>query len=117
MKEFMLLFRGGDHARADAGQSPEGYQKHMGKWKSWMEALGKKERFIGGQPLAQAGSVISGEKKVVTDGPFIEGKEIVGGYLMIKAKDLRDAVELSKDCPIFEYGGTVEVRQVEQLGA
>jgi len=100
---------------AAAKSSPERYQKHMMKWKTWMENLGKQGKFIAGQPLAQGGSVISGGKKVVTDGPFVEGKEIVGGYLMIKARDLADAVELSKNCPIFEYDGIVEVREVEQL--
>jgi hypothetical protein len=59
--------------------------------------------------------VISGGKKVVTDGPFVEGKEIVGGYLMIKANDLPDAIEIAKNCPIFDYDGIVEVREGEQL--
>ena len=115
MKEFLLLFRGGDDKRISAQQSPEKFQQHMRKWKSWMENLGKKGKFIAGQPLAREGSVIRGHTKVVTDGPFVEGKEMVGGYLMVKANDLREAVELSKDCPIFEYDGTVEVREVEEL--
>jgi hypothetical protein len=115
MKEFLLLFRGGEEGMSRAKSSPERYQNHMMKWKSWMESLGKQGKFIGGQPLASGGSVISGGKKIVTDGPFVEGKEIVGGYLMIKANDLKDAVEISKNCPIFEYGGIVEVREVEQL--
>ncbi|HUI65351.1 MAG TPA: YciI family protein [Bacteroidota bacterium] len=115
MKEFLLLFRGGDDNRIAAQQSPEKWQQHMMKWKSWMEALGKQGKFLSGQPLAQGGSVIRGGKKVVTDGPFVEGKEIVGGYLMIKARDLGEAVDLSKNCPIFEFDGTVEVREVQQL--
>ena len=117
MKDFLLLFRGGDEGMSAARQSPEGYQKHMMKWKTWMESLGKQGKFIGGQPLAGGGSVIKGAKKVVTDGPFVEGKEIVGGYLMIKAKDLSEATEISKNCPIFDYDGIVEVREVQQLQA
>lgn len=115
MKEFLLLFRGGDEGMTAAKQSPEKFQQHMMKWKSWMESLGKQGKFIAGQPLAAGGSVITGGRRVVTDGPFVEGKEIVGGYLMIKAADLQEAVALSKNCPIFEYEGIVEVREVQQL--
>ena len=115
MKEFLLLFRGGDEGMNAAKQSPEKFQHHMMKWKTWMEALGKQGKFIAGQPLADGGSVITGSKRVVTDGPFIEGKEIVGGYLMIKAADLNEAIALSQGCPLFEYDGIVEVREIGQL--
>ena len=98
---------------ADARQSPEKYQQQMVKWKTWMEGLGKQGKFIAGHPLAKEGSVIRGGKKVVTDGPFVEGKEIVGGYLMIKADDFPEAVAIAKNCPIFDYDGIVEVREVE----
>ena len=114
MSEFLLLFRGGE-GMAAAKQSPETFQQHMKKWKVWMEGLGKEGKFIAGQPLADEGSVISGSKKVVTDGPFAEGKELVGGYLMIKATNIQEAVAISKNCPIFEYNGTVEVREVQEM--
>ena len=52
---------------------------------------------------------------VVTDGPFVEGKEEVGGYLIVAAKDLNEAVELAKSCPILENNGTVEVRPIEHI--
>jgi hypothetical protein len=115
MKEFLLLFRGGEEGMTASGQSPEIFQQHMMKWKTWMENLGKQGKFIAGQPLAGGGSVVKGKNRVVTDGPFVEGKEIVGGYLIVKATDIRDAVEISKNCPIFEYDGIVEVREVQQL--
>ena len=114
MKEFLLLFRGGDAQRIAEQQSPEQWQAHMMKWKSWMEKLGGQGRFVGGQPLERSG-VIKGKKKVVTDGPFAESKEIVGGYLMIKAGNLKEAIEISKDCPILEHDGTVEVREIQPL--
>jgi hypothetical protein len=57
----------------------------------------------------------SGGEKVVNDGPFVEGKEIVGGYPVIKASDLPDAIEIAKNCPIFDCDGIVEVREVHQL--
>ena len=115
MKDFLLLFRGGDAERIAQQQNPEEWEKHMMKWKAWMEELGSKGKFSGGQPLTQSGNVIHGKKKVVTDGPFAESKEIVGGYLMIKANDLKEAVTLSKDCPILEHDGTVEVREIQEL--
>ena len=115
MKDFLLLFRGGEVERAAQQQSPELWKKHMMKWKTWMEGLGSQGRFVSGQPLNEDGSVIRGKKKVVTDGPFAESKEIVGGYLMIKAKDLKEAVELSKGCPLLEHDGIVEVRELQEL--
>ena len=115
MKEFLLLFRGGDAQRIAEQQTPELWQAHMMKWKAWMEKLGSQGKLVGGQPLDKEGGVIKGKKKVVTDGPFAESKEIVGGYLMIKAGNLKEAIELSKECPIFEHDGTVEIREIQPL--
>ena len=50
---------------------------------------------------------------VVVDGPYAEAKDIIGGYLSIEAKDLNQATELAKGCPILNIGGSVEVRQVQ----
>ena len=115
MKDYLLLFRGGDSRRLDEQKDPAKWQAHMMKWKTWMEGLGKAGKFGGGQPLDQNGSVINGSKKNVTDGPFTEGKEIVGGYVIIKAGDLKEAVELSKGCPLLEHEGIVEVRELKEL--
>ena len=56
-----------------------------------------------------------GKQKTVHDGPYAEAKDVVGGYFLVEASDLSHAVELSKGCPIFEVGGSVEVRPVMQL--
>jgi len=106
MAEFLYLFRGGD-AR-DIQQSPEQMQEHMQKWGAWMQQLGESGNFIDGKPLDTGGKVVKDGAKVVSDGPFAEGTEIVGGYLLVKADDMDQAAELSKSCPIVEYGGTVE---------
>jgi hypothetical protein len=113
MNEFLYLFRGGD-ARA-AQQSPEAMQAHMEKWKTWMEKLGKDGRLIGGKPLENSGKMVTDKGKVVTDGPYTEGKELVGGYLIVSANDLDHAVSISLDCPIHEANGSVEVRQIASL--
>jgi hypothetical protein len=112
MNEFMFLFRGG---ATPAGSSPEVIQQVMGKWMKWMEDLAKTGKYVGGQPLQGGGMVITGSKMVRTDGPFAEGKEIVGGYVIVKAADLGEAVLLSKECPVYEYEGSVEVRAIQAM--
>jgi hypothetical protein len=111
MTEFVFLYRGGARDR-----SPEQMQQMMQKWMAWMKDLGAnghlKDR---GQPLERAGKLVQGRQKTVTDGPFAEAKNVVGGYTLIEAEDLSEAVELSKGCPIFEVEGAVEVRPVMKL--
>ena len=110
MKDYLYLFRGGDSRTAQ--QSPEEMQAHMQKWGEWMKELAESGNLVSGQPLDQGGKVVEKGGEIVTDGPFAEGKEIVGGYLIVKAEDLDHAVKLSKDCPIFELDGTTEVREL-----
>ena len=111
MNEFVFLYRGGQ-----SGRSPEQAQQVMQKWMTWFKQLAEtghvKDR---GQPLEGAGKLVSGKRKTVTDGPFAEAKDVVGGYTLILAKDLNEAAELSKGCPIFEFDGQVEVRPVMKL--
>ncbi len=81
-----------------------------------MGGLTEQGSLLGAQPLEQSGKQVTGTGKVVTDGPFMEGKEIVGGYLMCKAADYTEAVEISKGCPILEFeDGRVEVREIKEL--
>ena len=111
MKDFLFLFRGGT-----APTSPEEGQKRMQRWTSWIEGLAKAGKFKSGFPLESGGKVVSGPNKLVTDGPFPESKEVVGGYLIVTADDLAGAVEISKGCPIFGEGGGVEVRAIMPMG-
>src|SRR3954466_13372656 len=109
MSDFILLFRGGDAKTMQ--QSPEKWQAHMQKWMLWMDGLQKQGKFVGAQPLNEQGKVITGNKKIVTDGPFMEGKEMVGGYLVCKAGNYNEAVDIANDCPILEFeDGIVEIR-------
>jgi len=116
MKEFLLLFRGGDAARVAQQQSPELWQAHMQKWMQWMQSLTEQGKFAGAQPLSPEGKVVSKGGNTVTDGPYAEGKEIVGGYLICKADNFDEAVTIAKGCPIFENDGIVEVREINALG-
>lgn len=113
MKEYLLLFRGGYERIVQ--QSPEEFMSHMEKWKTWMRELSSKESFITAQPLSQGGKKVSGKTKTVTDGPFMEGKEIVGGYLICKANAYEDAIQIANGCPILEIGGIVEVREITKM--
>jgi len=113
MKEFLFLFRGGN--RNNNTQSPDAMQQNLEKWTAWMKQLTQEGKLNGGQPLEGAGKVVSGTGKKITDGPCAEGKEIIGGYLLIKANSLDEAVSLSNGCPIFEDDGSVEVREIQQL--
>lgn len=112
MEKFLYLFRGGmDYTAA----SPEAMQTNMQKWNQWMGKLMQDGIMQGGEPLQAASKKVAGKSKVVTDGPFAEAKEIVGGYLLINANDINHAVELSKGCPIFEMDGSVEVRPIQKM--
>ncbi len=111
MSEFVYLYRGGERER-----SPERMQQRMQKWMAWFKELGEKGHIKDqGQPLERAGKLVRGKQKTVTDGPFAESKDVIGGYTLIEARDLEQAVELSKGCPIFEVEGAVEVRPVMKM--
>jgi hypothetical protein len=114
MKEYLLLFRGGEAHMGNL--SAEDMQAHMQQWAQWMGKLNEQGKFAGAQPLINTGRVLSGPKKVVSDGPFMEGKEMVGGYLICKADTYDEAVDISKGCPILQFDdGTVEVREIHEM--
>ena len=112
-KTFMFLLRGGV---SDRTLSPEQMQKLTEKYMNYIQSLRDKGHFIAGEPLEETGRIVGGDRGgKVTDGPFTETKEAVGGYFLIRAQDLSEAVELSKDCPIFANGGEIEVRPIQVI--
>jgi len=111
MPNFIYLFRGGK----GPSQSPQQMQEEMAKWNTWIGQLSQKGQFKSGEPLTEGGRVVTGKKRAVTDGPFGETKDLVGGYLLVTAPDLNAAVELARGCPIFESDGSVEVREVREM--
>jgi len=113
MSDFLFLYRGGEPS---GPPSPEEMQQTMQKWMAWMKALGDGGNLKTiGNPLEPSGKVVKGEKKTITDGPYAEAKDLVGGYSVIEAKDIDHAAELSKGCPVFDTGGFVEVRPIMQI--
>jgi hypothetical protein len=108
MEKYMFIFQGGDPSQL----SPEAQQANMGQWFAWVEKLRKENRYVSGEALLPGGKTIKGPKKVVTDGPFAESKEVVGGYFVVLAKNLAEATEMAKECPDYDLNGIVEVREV-----
>ena len=111
MSEYLYLFRGGEAPRS----SPEAMQRHMDEWRKWIGHLSQQGKFKGGDPLENGGKTLTGKSKTVTDGPYAEAKDLVGGYLLVTAGSLDEATELARGCPIFESGGTVEVRPIAKM--
>jgi hypothetical protein len=109
MKDFMLIFFGASEAE---NLSPEEMQNHMGKWFAWIEKLKSTNNYVSGEALIPGGKTVKGKKAVVTDGPFAETKEVVGGFFIVKAKSLEEATQIAKDCPDLPLNGIVEVREV-----
>src|ERR1700751_5648826 len=97
MSEFVYLYRG-----VSREGSPAQMQKGMQKWMALFKELAEKGHIKArGQPLERSGKLVKGKQKTVTDGPFAEAKDVVGGYTLVEARDLEQAVELPKGCPIF----------------
>jgi hypothetical protein len=93
--------------------SPEEMEAELAKWGSWIGGIAAQGKFISSDALEPSGKTIKGSKKVITDGPFIEGKELVSGYLLMHADSIEEAIELSYGCPIYDHEGTVEVRKIQ----
>ena len=109
MNDYVFLYRGGP-----TGGSPEEMQQRMQKWVGWLKELADKGHLKDrGVPLERTGKTVKGRQKSIVDGPFAEAKDAVGGFSLVRASDIDQAVELSKGCPIFEAdNGAVEVRPV-----
>jgi hypothetical protein len=108
MAQFAFLYRGGD----PMPDSPQEMQKRMQKWLHWFEELKAqgaiKDR---GFPLDRTGTTVAGAGRAITDGPYPE-KDLVLGLTLVDARDLQQASELARGCPVFEQGGLVEVRPI-----
>ena len=109
MAKFMLIYR--HNTGSSTNISPEEMPKIHQKWQTWVgEGLQKGWMLDPGHGLKPEEGLVVSSKKVVTDGPFAETKEIVGGYAIVQADTLAAAGELAKGCPILLQGGSVEVR-------
>lgn len=111
MAEFLYLYRGGQR-----GATAEESEQIMQKWMNWFKDLTASGNLKdGGQPLEAEGKVVRDKRGTVTDGPFAEAKDLVGGYTLVEAENLARAADLAKGCPILERDGIVEVRPVMNM--
>jgi hypothetical protein len=106
----MLVFRGTDWYK---GLSPEEMQQVADQWMAWFKRLTDDGRAVAGNPLEPTGKIVSGSNgRVVSDGPFAESKETIGGYFLLKVSTMDEAVAIAQDCPGLPFGIRVEVRPV-----
>jgi hypothetical protein len=121
MSQFMVLLYGSEeNNRFWMEMSPEDMQKAIEKYMTWSGNLAAQGKLLGGEKLRDGtGRVLrgGGAQQRVTDGPFSETKELIGGYFLIQAADYEEAVQLVSDCPQLEFGGTVEIREIEVMPA
>lgn len=110
MQEFLLLFRQPDYDYSQA--TPEKMQTLGRKWQEWVDGIEAEGKFVKhGARLSKEGKVLK-SGGVITDGPFVEIKEALGGFIIVMAENLDDAITLSHGCPAIDEGGSVEVRPV-----
>ncbi len=98
MEEFVLLIKGDDPAPI----SPEKLQQRLGNYRIWMEKWIQKGHYLNGEPLHPVGHHLVDKDTVLSEGGFLNHKEVIGGYIKIKAMDLTEATEIAKECPLLE---------------
>lgn len=110
MKDFLFVYRN-DYKNQPVG-SPEELQAVTKRWMDWIGGIAAQNKLASpGNRLGSEGKVVR-PNNVVTDGPYTEIKELIGGYSVITVATYEEAVEIAKGCPIFEFGGNVEVRDI-----
>ena len=110
MDEFILIFRHQDGSKI---ASPEQMQVWMKQTMDWIGSIAAQNKFIGGNGLPFDDARVVGHNNVVTNGPFGDIKETIGGYVMVKAESVDEAVAFAKGCPVLQgEGNTVEVRKI-----
>jgi hypothetical protein len=110
MDEFMLIFR-----HEDAGKlvSPEQMQVWMQQTMDWIGGIAAQNKFVAGNGLPFDGARVVHHNSIVTNGPFGDIKETIGGYIIVKAESFDEAVEFAKGSPVLQGpGNTVEVRKI-----
>ena len=114
MQEYMLIFRHEDGAKV---ASPEQIQIWMKQTMDWIGGIAAQNKFVLGNGLPFDDAKVVHHDKLVTNGPFGEIKETIGGYVIVKADSVEEAVEFAKGSPILQGdGNTIEVRKIAKHG-
>ncbi len=113
MKEFLMIFR---NEKMEGGEMPsaEQMQAVMKDWQNWIGGIAAQGKFVSTNRLYPEGKSLL-PNGTVTDGPYAEVKEFIGGYLIVNADTLEQATEMAKTCPNLKYGGNVEVRNIMSI--
>ena len=117
MPKFLLALRDDDPS-SYANFTPEQFQELLGRYNAWAGPLVERGKLVSGQKLTDsAGRVLArkGGDVKVTDGPYGETKEVLGGFYLIRAESYDEAVELCRDHPQLDFG-TIEVREIDLMG-
>jgi len=110
MKDFMLLFRQPSYDYSNT--SPQEMQALAKKWKDWVGGISAQGKLSSNGPrLAMEGKVLKAGG-VITDGPFVEIRERLGSFIIVKADSLDEATTLAHGCPALEANGSVEIRPI-----
>lgn len=110
MKEYMLIFR---HEDGHKVASPEQIEIWMKQTMDWIATIAAKNKFVSGTGLPFEDAKVVRHNNIVTNGPFGEIKETIGGYIVVKADSVEEAVEFAKGSPVLQgEGNSVEVRQI-----
>jgi hypothetical protein len=112
MKEFMMIFRQPQMPPRDI--APEEMQAAIKLWKDWIAGIAAQGKFVATNALGGEGKILKANG-VITDGPYVEAKEMVGGYIIVKAGTIEEAMQLAQGCPILGIGGHVEVRDIRVM--
>jgi hypothetical protein len=105
-----LIFR---HEDGQKVASPEQMQQWMKQTMDWIGSIAAQNKFVGGNGLPFEEAKVVHHKGVVTNGPFGDIKETIGGYVIVRAESADEAAEFAKGCPVLQGpGNTVEVRQI-----
>lgn len=110
MNEFALIMR---HVDGKEAASPEQIQQWMKQTMDWIGSIAAQNKFVSGTGLPFEDARVVRSNKVVTNGPFGDIKETIGGFIVVKADSVDEAVEFAKGCPVLQGdGNTVEVRKI-----
>ena len=108
----MMIFR--NDYNPSFKPSPEQMQASIKQWQDWIGGIAAQGKFISTNRLGFEGKTLK-PNNVITDGPYAEVKEMVGGYIIVKANDIDEAIKLAEGCPILNINGHVEVRNILKI--
>ena len=117
MNQYILMLHSAPKAFDRDHLSPQRFQEIYGKYRAWRDRMASEGKLTGGNKLEDGtGRIMRAEdgsgKVHITDGPYAESKEVIGGFFVIKAENYEDSVKIASDCPHLEFG-TIEIRLIE----